>query len=570
MKSQPLLVTVFAAALAFLSAGCDEHASIGVRIASGPTRAALGEMATFVVKLTYDGFFYSPTSRIRMEWGDTLTEISDPVAAGDSVLFKHAWLKSGTYQVTAVALAYPQPRSSPWTIRVSSPSDPVVDSAQFYSEWRPTELVAFAHHPSGESLRLAVAWGDNKAETTGFQASPCRFRATHAYTGHGDMQVVLRTLSQSGAVSAPETLSAYVTTDGEVTGLWQCAYSGSSAIAGGIVYLVGPTGFCGLRDSAAPYVYAGSFIGHPSFSIQTEHIYIGSEDGQLHAFTSTLKPAWVYPESVTGWRWGPAAVKGNVLYAPCSNDSVYCLVDNGTSVTREAAFSAAGADAVAIDAAGNVYVGGDSGCLFKLTAGLNLVWRASLQTGGAVFAPVLGADGTVYCTSDPDRVFALQPADGSVKWSATLGGVCYHPVIGPDGLYAGAVAGVLSKLDLSTGASIWVRNVGNHRLDAAPVVVVDGYVYVQSDDGRPYCVRQSNGDSVWVCNPADYNPQPRGRAMPLGDGTSSPAVDSLGRVYVVGSGMLSKLNTWTPLDVSAPWPKWQHDLYNTGNVGGGR
>jgi len=64
-------------------------------------------MATFVVKLTYDGFFYSPTSRIRMEWGDTLTEISDPVAAGDSVLFKHAWLKSGTYQVTAVALAYP-------------------------------------------------------------------------------------------------------------------------------------------------------------------------------------------------------------------------------------------------------------------------------------------------------------------------------------------------------------------------------------------------------------------------------------------------------------------------------
>lgn len=208
-------------------------------------------------------------------------------------------------------------------------------------------------------------------------------------------------------------------------------------------------------------------------------------------------------------------MNGNSLYAPCSNDSVYCLVDNGTSVARGAAFNVAGADAVAIDAAGNVYVGGDSGCLFKLTAGLDLVWRASLQTAGTVFAPVLGADGTVYCSSDSGLVFAVRPADGSVKWSTTLGGVCYHPVIGLDGLCAGALAGVLSKLDLSTGASIWVRNAGNHRLDAAPVVTVDGYVYVQADDGRLYCVRQSNGDSVWVCNPADYSPQPRGRTMPL-------------------------------------------------------
>jgi hypothetical protein len=25
-----------------------------------------------------------------------------------------------------------------------------------------------------------------------------------------------------------------------------------------------------------------------------------------------------------------------------------------------------------------------------------------------------------------------------------------------------------------------------------------------------------------------------------------------------------------PLDPLAPWPKWQHDLYNTGNAGGKR
>jgi hypothetical protein len=30
------------------------------------------------------------------------------------------------------------------------------------------------------------------------------------------------------------------------------------------------------------------------------------------------------------------------------------------------------------------------------------------------------------------------------------------------------------------------------------------------------------------------------------------------------------LATQSPLDSLSPWPKWQHDLYNTGYVGGGR
>ena len=575
MKSRFAMNGICAAALLLL-AGCDEHSYLNVWIVSGPDHVAPGDAATFVV--TSKATNWSPTFQYAMNWGDTTTVTPKGHVSGDTDRMTHVWRYPGRYQVWATAqllqhqeYGYLIHGSTPRTVVVSTDSDPVIDSAQFYHKWRPTELVVFARHPTGESLRLAVAWGDGKADTTGLQSSPCQFRTTHDYADYGDRAVVFRALSQSGAVSAPETLSVFVTTTGQVVSFWDGAYAGSPVVVGEVIYLVGPTGFCGLRDGATQYVYPGSFVGHPSFSGQAEHIYIGSEEGQLYAFTRTLQPAWAYPESAAGWRWGSVAVKGSALYAPCSNDSVYCLADNGATVTREAAFGAPGVDAVAMDAAGSIYVDSDSGCVFKLTSGLEPVWRASLHGAGRVFAPVLGADGTVYCSSDSDRLFALEPADGSVKWSAMLGGVCYHPVVGPDGIYAGAVAGMFHKLDLNSGASVWVRRVGNHRLAAAPVVTVDGYVYVQSDgDGRLYCVRQSSGDSVWVCNTAKYNPQPRGRAASLTDGTSCPTVDSLGRVYVVGNGMLSKLNTWTPLDASSPWPKWQHDLYNSGYAGGGR
>jgi outer membrane protein assembly factor BamB len=101
--------------------------------------------------------------------------------------------------------------------------------------------------------------------------------------------------------------------------------------------------------------------------------------------------------------------------------------------------------------------------------------------------------------------------------------------------------------------------------------VTGGYAYVQTEDDRIYCVSQSTGDSVWVCNTTEYLPhQPRIAARRFVDGVSSPAVDANGRVYMVGSEVLFRLSTYAPLDASSPWPKWQHDLHNTGYVGGGK
>jgi outer membrane protein assembly factor BamB len=576
MRSRVVLGGIIAAAMLLFCVGCDEHSYLNVWIVSGPDHVAPGEVATFVVTSRANN--WSPTFLYEMNWGDTSTTTPKGHFPGDTDRMTHIWRYPGKYNVWATAqllkhqeYGYQVNSSAHRTVIVSTDSDPVIDSAQFYYKWRPIEFVAFAHHPRGESLRLAVAWGDDKAETTSFQSSPCRFSATHAYVHYGDMKVVLKALSQSGAVSAPETLSAFVTTTGEVASYWEGAYSGSPVVVGDVIYLVGPGGFCGLRDSSAQYLYPGSFVGHPSFSVQANHLYIGSEDGHLCAFTPALSLAWRYPdstgESLPGVTWGSAAANGNVLYVPCSNDTVYSLVDDGTSVTRGAAFEAGQVDAVVIDAAGSVYLGSDSGYLYKLTADLNLSWRTQLQSGGRVFDAAIGADGTVYCTSDSNRVFAVDPADGSVRWTASLVGVCYRPVVGLDGLYACIETGILYKLNLQSGANTWMKS-ARWLGSSSPIVATGGNLYVQTDDDRVYCFNQSSGESLWVSNCAAY--LPHGRRAGSTGGISSPAVDGDGDIYVVGTGALYKLSAYSPLDASSPWPKWQHDLYNTGYVGGGR
>jgi outer membrane protein assembly factor BamB len=572
MKLRFALDGILAVTMLLFCVGCDEHATIGVRIVSGPTHVAVGDAATFVVKLTYSGFFWSPTSRIRMEWGDTMTETSGPVTTGDSVLFKHGWLKSGNYQVTAVALSYPRSRSYPWAVRVSSPVEPVIDSAQFNYLWRPIELIAYAYDPAGESLRLHLVWSDGHNETTGFQASPCRLSVPHHYASPGHCSVVFEVLDQAGNVSVPETLAGSASNTGEVASYWQGSFDGSPAAEKGVVYIIAQDYLYGLREGGSNYFWAGSFAGHLSFSGQAGHVYVGMQDGHLRALTRELVPVWRYPssESIASWQWGPAAVKGNVLYVPCSNDSIYCFVDNDTSAVRAAAFRAAQVDAVVLDSAGNVCFGDGEGGLFKLTAGLNLIWGVQLQPDGVIYAPVIGADGTVYCASSTNHVYAVT-ADGSVGWDVVLAGTCSRPVVGLDGLFAGTTSGILYKLDLGSGTTLWQSQLGTRPLNPAPIVVTGGFAYVQTDDDRLYCISQSTGDSVWVCNTREYLPsQPRAPAPRFVGGVSSPAVDANGRVYMVGSEALFKLSTYAPLDASAPWPKWQHDVYNTGYVGGGR
>lgn len=74
----------------------------------------------------------------------------------------------------------------------------------------------------------------------------------------------------------------------------------------------------------------------------------------------------------------------------------------------------------------------------------------TFPTGGAVeSSPAIGADGTVYVGSTDDYLYAIDPMDGTKKWSFATGAAIYSsPAIGADGtIYVGSDDYLLYAID---------------------------------------------------------------------------------------------------------------------------
>jgi outer membrane protein assembly factor BamB len=99
---------------------------------------------------------------------------------------------------------------------------------------------------------------------------------------------------------------------------------------------------------------------------------------------------------------------------------------------------------------GTVYVGVQRTSSDVTMGSVHAVWpdgtnRWVTYISGEVYAsPALGADGTVYISTEDGLVYALD-SDGNEKWSALLGvAMNSSPAIGPDGrMYVGCENGRL-------------------------------------------------------------------------------------------------------------------------------
>jgi outer membrane protein assembly factor BamB len=91
---------------------------------------------------------------------------------------------------------------------------------------------------------------------------------------------------------------------------------------------------------------------------------------------------------------------------------------------------------------------------------------------------------------------------------------------------------------------------------AAPLIGADGAVYLGSTRGY-FCCLNPDGTLRWKYELLDD------------DGiSSSPAVGADGTTYfLAGDGYLYALRTKITL-ADSPWPKFHHDLRNSGRVGG--
>ena len=180
----------------------------------------------------------------------------------------------------------------------------------------------------------------------------------------------------------------------------------------------------------------------------------------------------------------------------------------------------------AIGVDGTVYCGSHDNGLYALYPNNGTVkWR--FGTGGWIrTSPCIADDGTIYCVSLDNYLYAVYP-NGTMKWRTNVGAGT-SPTIGQDGtVYAGWSD--LYAMNPTNGSVKWVFNPGPNRCieGGTPAHSVDGTIYcgvcIGDDEGGEIIAVNPNGTEKWRETIADERVQ------------SAPAISEDGTVYIGSS-----------------------------------
>jgi outer membrane protein assembly factor BamB len=166
---------------------------------------------------------------------------------------------------------------------------------------------------------------------------------------------------------------------------------------------------------------------------------------------------------------------------------------------------------------------------------LSREWTSDAVSAGVLGSPVMSEDGeTVYVNGRDRRLWALNTADGTTKWSVPLGFLSQTPpTVGPDGLIiagGGPDTRLVGLRDAGDRAEVeWRRD------DVTPLTTSS-----QAGDVAYTVAADPAGQSLLVFNPADGRtlnsyPLPEAAGYPVGVSVGSDrrvmAATSAGQVY---------------------------------------
>jgi outer membrane protein assembly factor BamB len=557
-----------------------------------------------------------------VSWGDQSSEASESFAQGETISMFHEWEKRGLYWVRAMALASSDAGlSSEWSefqgieilSAVSFPY-PLVGVVYPISGTEVTFWVTAVGGCESDSFSFQIDFGDGPGDWTGHVASretayvvhsfdasirtvtlQCRVRDNHGTVG--SFKRYERDLHRPGAMlwwwvtadwdSAPAVTTPVLATDGGL----ELAYVGSDDEVCSIYGIDVSTGEEKEDGHSILPDEAYEWISHPAFNTSTRHIIIAKEEGEVYAFKPTLSYEWHWPGrnnelDVTDTEWGNPCLSDSGIYI-ANIDTIIRGRDTIPRVTKfyklydgpnrpvDPAFVVLGAQRVlgapVMDRYGDLLFVTDSGYLYKLDTGLDIRWRRQLGSAGQMYGPVIGLAGSVICGDADGKVYAVNPDDGLKLWTAVL-----HPVgemsivVGRSAVYVAAENGHVYALDRGSGSLIWDRTVSvPASFLTYPVLTRNGYIFLQDDKDVLYCMSQSDGEKLWDLDCRSYYSPFRDGYWGLCTPNPSPSVTSTGNILVVGEFALYCVSGYEGdgLDTDAPWPKWQHDLHNTGRAG---
>jgi len=498
---------------------------------------------------------------IRFDWGDsTLSAWSGWIPSGETIALTHAWSDTGTFLVRTFAQDYEHAASgfsAGLSVVVvmapdvpSEPSGPdrgATDSSYAFT--------SAAFQPDNFSVAIRFAWGDgDTSDWSGFVASGESVRLGHAWLDTGTYSITAQA-RDTGAVRSEWSRAHTIRIHPPDTLIrWRRQLDASAENCPAI----GPTGtiyiaaadssLCAVNpDGTLRWRYQAGGSIHSSPALATDGtVYFWSDDYHFNAVDSAGVLKWRY---LLNWSVTccPAISADGTIYIGSYGSYLYSLTPTGDLNWFVLANGIINSSP-AIGADGTIYFGAAD--LYALRPDSTRKWRYG--TGGSIISsPAIAADGTVYFGCTDHYLYALNP-DGTLKWRYETGGnVESSPVIAADGtVYVGSVDNYIYALN-PDGTLKW-RYGTQESVHASPAVASDGVVYIGSDDNALYAL-YPDVTLKW-------------RYQTGGNVESPTVVGSDGTIYFVSyDGYLYALKGTSPL-ANSPWPKFHHDLQNTGRT----
>jgi outer membrane protein assembly factor BamB len=516
---------------------------------------------------------YGDSVAIRFAWGDGDTsDWSSYVAPGESVTMTHAWAAVGTYGVTAQARDL-QLHGSGWSgahavqvVLRLPPNPPETPTGPGEGEQDTSyAFTAVATHPEDIAVAVRFDWGDGDTSDWGaYVGSGEPTTMSHAWSAYGVYRVKAQAKDIGNVQSQWSLPHEIVIEPADTLRIWRYQlmagtadnlYSSPAIGSDGTVYVgsqdnhvyaIDPDGTLKWRYQTGGVVRASPAIAADGT------VYVGSYDNLFYAIRPDGTLEWNYTTAINIPSSAAIAADGTVYFGS-GDEHIYALNPGGTLRWRKRTGRVV-YSSPAVGADGTVYCGSYDNFLYALNPDSTVKW--SYQTNGDVHSsPAVGADGTVYVGSNDDYLYAFNP-DGTLKWSYRTGdAIRSSPAVGADGtVYVGSQDNYVYAIN-PDGTLKWQYATGEDVI-GSPAVSSDGTVYIGSDDNYLHAVNP-DGVLIW-------------RYETSGDIESSPAIGPDGTVYFTSyDGYLYALKgTGTLADSS--WPKFRHDLRNTGRVGGGR
>jgi outer membrane protein assembly factor BamB len=337
--------------------------------------------------------------------------------------------------------------------------------------------------------------------------------------------------------------------------LWETEITGDS-ICGGSYYM---GRFLKGHDDGSFYCFnattgavewrfePGTFFGMWNCRCATAYgmVYMLNSDSYLYAMdVVTGDVVWTYKGEGNWYPGGPVVADGKIyqetgdlMYkdpdtgAPGKSEYVCLNATTGELIWKLPIELCAPSDPAAI-AYGNLY----------LTVGVSPELSVQYTTQSNVVPKEL------WCISDEPQDWSMfrgdlehtaacdqcLPTQLSVKWAFPTGGaVISSPTVVDGVVYVGSQDKNIYALDAETGTRIWNFTTG-FRVRSSPAVA-DGKVYTGTDDGNMYCLDAKTGQQLWMASAGGVTVYPYAQAVVRSTGTaiirSSPAVVD-GKVYV--------------------------------------